>query len=92
MAYKRKNFDAYFFRTNDGHEIDLVLKFSNALWAFEFKLTSSPGAEDMKRLNATADLIRADKRFLISKSARRETGSRFVSTNMQHCLEIILNS
>lgn len=87
-----KHFDAYFFRTNDGHEIDLVLKSSKGLWAFEFKLTGSPGAEDMKRLNSTADLIKAGKRFLISKSARSEVGSGFASTNMRHCLEIILDS
>ncbi len=85
-----KNFEAYFFRTNDGYEIDLVLKFSNSLWAFEFKLTSSPGTEDMKRLNTAADLIKADKRFLISKSERQEVGSGFTSTNMQHCLKMIL--
>lgn len=86
-----KNFDAYFFRTNDGREIDLVLKLSQGLWAFEFKLTTAPSAEDMKRFNATADLIKADKRFLISKSERSAAGSKFVSTHMRHCLEIILD-
>lgn len=85
-----KNFDAYFFRTNDGYEMDLILKFSNSLWAFEFKLTGSPGVEDMKRLNFTADLIQADKRFLISKTSRIEHSPRFVSTNMRNCLEVIL--
>lgn len=87
-----KNFDAYFFRTNDGYEIDLILKFSNSLWAFEFKLTGSPGVEDMKRLNFTADLIQADKRFLISKTSRIEHSPKFVSTNMRNCLESILRA
>ncbi len=84
-----KNFDAYFFRTNDGHEIDLVLKFSGRLWAFEFKLTGSPGAEDMKRLNVAADLIGADRRFLISKCVRQEVGRKMVATDMRHCLKIL---
>ena len=85
-----KDFDAYFFRTNDGHEVDLVLKFSKGLWAFEFKLTGSPGTEDMERLNTAADLIKADKRILVSKSLRSASGSRFISTHLRHCLEIIL--
>ncbi|OGW84797.1 MAG: hypothetical protein A3C35_05780, partial [Omnitrophica bacterium RIFCSPHIGHO2_02_FULL_46_11] len=29
-------FDAYYFRTSDGSEIDLVLEFSKGRWAFEF--------------------------------------------------------
>lgn len=86
-----ENFGLYFFRTNDGHEIDLIVKFSKGLWAFEFKLTSAPGIEDMKRLNTSADLIQADKRFLISKSVRTTAGSKFTSTNIRHCLEIILD-
>ncbi len=85
-----KNFDVYFFRTNDGREIDLVLKFSKSLWALEFKLTSSPGIDDMERLNSTADLIKADKRFLISKTLKSEVGSRFISTNIHGCLEMLL--
>ena len=85
-----EDFDAYFFRTNDGYEIDLVLKFSKGLWAFEFKLTTAPGREDMERLNAAADLIKADKRLLISKSDRPTASSEFISTNMRHCLKIIL--
>lgn len=86
-----EDFDAYFFRTNDGYEIDLVLKFSRGLWAFEFKLTSAPGAEDMKRLNVAADLIKADKCLLISKSSKPTASPDFISTNMRHCLEIILD-
>jgi len=84
-----EDFDASFFRTNDGREIDLVLKFSKGLWAFEFKLTSSPGIQDMERLNATADLIKADKRILVSRSHQSEAGPRFVSTNIRHCLQLL---
>lgn len=85
-----KDFEAYFFRTNDGHEIDLVLKFPKGLWAFEFKLTSAPGREDAERLNATADLIKADKRILVSKSDRSVSGAECISTNIRHCLERLL--
>jgi predicted AAA+ superfamily ATPase len=86
-----RNFDAHFFRTSDGHEIDLILKFQKGLWAFEFKLTSSPGPEDVKRLNDTADWVKADRRILVSHSVKSAEDSRFISTNIHRCLKIILN-
>ncbi len=86
-----EDFDAYFFRTNDGREVGLVLKFRKGLWAFEFRLTSAPGVEDMNRLNTVADLIKADRRILISKSARPESSSKFISTHLRHGLELLLD-
>ena len=85
-----KPFDAYFFRTSEGYEIDLVLEFSKGRWAFEFKLTSSPSPEDMKRLNLAADLIKADKRILISRTNKLEGDSKCVSGNVRQCLKHIL--
>ncbi|OGW86460.1 MAG: hypothetical protein A3A81_02720 [Omnitrophica bacterium RIFCSPLOWO2_01_FULL_45_10b] len=83
-------FDAYYFRTSDGSEIDLVLEFSKGRWAFEFKLTSTPSPDDMKRLNAAADLIKADKRILISKTNKLDCGPNFISGNIRQCLNQIL--
>lgn len=86
-----RHFEAYFFRTSDGHEIDLVLKFSKGLWALEFKLSSSPGIEDMRRLSAAAGLIRADRSILISKTSKSDAGPKMLSTNLRHCLDVILD-
>jgi len=86
-----KNFDAHFFRSSDGYEIDLVLSFSKGLWAFEFKLTGSPKPEDAKRLNVSADLIRADRRILVTRSAHSDIGSKFLSVNIQEALRQILS-
>ncbi len=61
-------FDAFFFRTSDQHEIDLVLEFGGELWAIEVKLTASPTPGDMKRLDAAADIIAAGHRILVSKT------------------------
>jgi hypothetical protein len=44
---------SFFFRTSDGCELDLVLRIKGELWAFEIKLTTSPG----KRENGL-DLLR----------------------------------
>lgn len=86
-----ENYDAYFFRSSDGYEIDLVLKFSKGLWAFEFKLTGSPTLEDVKRLNIAADLIRADQRILITRTSYPEAGAKFLSTNIRGGLKRLLS-
>jgi predicted AAA+ superfamily ATPase len=73
---------AHFFRTADGHEVDLVLDFGARRWAIEVKLTASPGPEDMRRLNRAADLLGADKRILISRTPRSVAGEREVSCSL----------
>lgn len=60
--------EAYYLRTSDQYEIDLVLDFGHRLWAVEIKLTSRPAPADLHRLNKTADLIKADRRFLITRA------------------------
>jgi len=57
----------YFLRTGDQYEIDLVLDFGSIIWAVEVKLTTNPSISDMERLNKTADLIKADRRVLVTK-------------------------
>ena len=68
LAARDRHFDAYWFRTSDQHELDLVLDFGRELWAVEIKLTASPGPSDMDRLDKAADMIGATRRFLISSN------------------------
>jgi len=77
-----RSFDSYYFRTSDQYELDLVLDFGKALWAIEIKLTTSPGPEDMVRLDKTADLIDASRRFLISQTRRPGGNGRRVSCDL----------
>jgi len=65
-----KTFDAYYFRTSDQYELDFVVDVGKELWAVEVKLTSSPSPADMDRLNKTADMIGARRRFLVTKTNR----------------------
>ncbi len=58
----------YFFRTSDQYEIDLVLDFGGTRWAVEVKLTTHPQPQDLARLNRQADMIGAEKRFLVSQT------------------------
>jgi len=42
LVSQGKNFEAYYFRTSDQYELDLVLDLGAELWAIEVKLSSSP--------------------------------------------------
>lgn len=82
-------FQAYFLRTSDQQEIDLVLDWGRSLWAVEVKLTSAPSPHDMQLLDATADLIHADKRILVSQVRQSVEGKRQVSCNLPWLLEYL---
>ncbi len=84
-----RNFDAYYFRTSDQHELDLVLDFGKELWAADVKLTSSPSSEDMARLDKAADMIKASRRFLVSETSRPSGGSHRVSCNLPKFLGLL---
>jgi predicted AAA+ superfamily ATPase len=79
--------EAYFLRTSDQFEIDLVVKLGDELWAIEAKLTASPGPGDMKRLDRAADLIDATHRYLVSQTPRPAEGDRRGSLNLDGILE-----
>jgi predicted AAA+ superfamily ATPase len=82
-----RSFEAFYFRTNDKHELDLVLEVGGELWALEAKLTASPGPADMERLDRAADMIGASRRYLVSKT-RRTTGTvKRASCNLPWLLE-----
>lgn len=77
---------AYYFRTSDGHEIDLVLEEGRRRWAIEIKLTSSPSPEDFRRLNTNADLIDAQHRMLICRITQPVHAGKLVCTHLRDAL------
>ncbi len=79
--------EPFFFRTSDGYEIDLVLDFGSSLWAVEVKLTTSPGAGYLDRLNRTADMLNADRRILVSQTPRSHSSGDRISCNLPWLLE-----
>jgi hypothetical protein len=87
MSVRGMSFQPYYFRTSDGYELDLVLDLGRELWAFQIKLTSSPGASDMTSLNRTADMIHASRRFLISKTSAPAGDEYKASHNLASLLE-----
>ncbi len=58
---------AWYFRTSDGRELDLLLEHDGERWAVEVKLTASPGPDDVRRLNRAADMVAATRRVLVCR-------------------------
>ncbi len=84
--------DAYYFRTSDQHELDLVLDFGQELWAIEIKLTTEPGTAHMLQLDKTADMIQARRRFLVSQTARSTGDGQRVSCGLPEFLHLLVCS
>ena len=83
LASQGRHFEAYYFRTSDQHEIDLVLDFGTERWAIEVKLTASPSPADMDQLDRTAEMIGASRRFLVSQTTRSSSGDERASLNLR---------
>lgn len=64
-----RSFDAFFLRTKDGQELDLVLDLEGTRWAVEIKLTARPSPADFDSLDRRAELIGAANRVLVSRFA-----------------------
>lgn len=75
-------FEAYYFRTSDQFEIDLVLETPRVRWAIEIKLTTSPGPSDLARLNKAADMIGAERRVLVSRARTRSGTGNVVACDL----------
>ena len=81
--------NAFYVRTSDQREIDLIQELPGERWAIEVKLTSRPSRDDLASLNRNADLIEADKRFLVCRSSDLvQSGSQTVCDleGMLECL------
>jgi uncharacterized protein len=85
------HFNAFYFRTSDQHELDLVLDFGNEFWAAEVKLSASPSPEDMARLDKTAAMIGARRCFLVSRTRELSGDGRRVSCNVSDFLAQLRN-
>jgi predicted AAA+ superfamily ATPase len=79
-------FEPFFLRTSVGDEIDLLIQFSNSLWAFEIKLTSFPSPQDLDKLKHIANLVHADQCVLLSKTKKTIRSGNVVSTNLREYL------
>lgn len=86
-----RDFRPYYFRTSDRYELDLLLDMGRELWAFEIKLTGSPGPDDMDRLDKAADLVGATHRFLVTHTAHTTGDGRRVSCALPWLIHYLLD-
>lgn len=82
-------FQAAYFRTSDQQELDLVLELQGETWAIEVKLSSSPGPDDFAKLQKSADLIGASRRFLISQTAQPSGDAHRGSVDLPAFLDLL---
>jgi hypothetical protein len=90
LAAAGKNFTPYFFRTSDQYEIDLVLDFGVELWAVEIKLAGMPSNSELLRLGRAADLIKAKRRFLVSRSKEIISAGDMTACNLPEFLRLLV--
>ncbi|MGD0309219.1 MAG: ATP-binding protein [Acidobacteriota bacterium] len=81
--------EPHYFRTRDGYEVDLVFKLGSRLWAVEIKLSASPSPEDYSRFNLAADLIGADRRYLVAQVARSSLNKTGGVLSLPHLLDVL---
>lgn len=62
--------EAYFFRSSDGLECDLILESNGRREVIEFKMTSNPDPRDFGKLEKIASLVGAERQVLISRVAQ----------------------
>jgi predicted AAA+ superfamily ATPase len=79
---------AFYFRTSDGLECDLVIEFGDEREIIEIKMTSEPSMEDFRKLAKIAALTGATRQVLLSRVSDEKSvmsGDRW-STNLYQYL------
>lgn len=79
--------DAFFFRTQDGHEVDLILQVGGVREVIEIKLSSSPAPEDLVKLDALATKLQATRSILLSRTRAQHAEGRRWSVDLKTYLE-----
>jgi predicted AAA+ superfamily ATPase len=86
-AARGESCDAYFFRSHDGYEADLVLERGRVREVIEIKLTSGPTPEDLARLAKVGEMIKATQLTLLCRVGRSVTTGRQWVTNLTDYLK-----
>jgi predicted AAA+ superfamily ATPase len=90
LAANGQTCDATHFRTNDGHEVDLVLDFGNTCWVVEAKLTANPSPADLRKLDRVATMIDASRALMVCRVPEPADDGRLHCGNLESALEVLL--
>jgi predicted AAA+ superfamily ATPase len=77
----------YYFRTSDGHEIDLVLEVAGQRWAIEIKLASQARPAELEKLRRCAEWIDADRTIFVSRAKDNIDSERLNLCNLAGWVE-----
>ncbi len=89
LQHSDRDFQAHYLRTSDQREIDLVIQVGAELWALEAKLTTRPSRNDLARLNANANLIDANRTFLVCRQSRFVDGGSQIVCDLDGLVRFI---
>ncbi len=81
--------EAFYFRTQDGLEADLLLQSGKQREVIEIKLTTAPAPEDFARLEKVAALTKATRQVLLSRTPRSVAAGNRWSVNVAQYLKSI---
>ena len=90
LAAAGQRAQAFFFRTSDGYELDLLLDWGTDRWAVEVKLTSDPSTDMIGRLHRTADMVDASRRILVCRIRRSIENEKLLVTDLAGWLRRLL--
>jgi hypothetical protein len=90
LAAAGRSHQAYYLRTSDGYEIDLVLDLGGERWAIEIKLGSSPSPAEVARLEQNAKLVQATRAALVCRKHVGGEPKRILVTDVEHLLGAIV--
>ena len=90
LAAAGKRAQAFFFRTSDDYELDLLLDWGTDRWAIEVKLTSDPSTDTIGRLHRTADMVDASRRVLVCRIRRPIENRNLLVTGLAGWLRRLL--
>jgi len=76
----------FYFRTSDQHGGRPAPRLRNRLWAVEIKLTAHPTSADMARIEKAADLVKADRRILLTQTPQTASSGRSISCDLRWLL------
>lgn len=90
LAAADRHVEPYYFRTSDGHELDLVFDLDRKRWAVEVKLTSQPSPGDVRDLARKAAMVQATRSVLVSSVAREAEGGGVLSCSLPKLLSRLM--
>ncbi|OGQ90970.1 MAG: hypothetical protein A2289_00645 [Deltaproteobacteria bacterium RIFOXYA12_FULL_58_15] len=91
LSASGKSTQAFYMRTSDQYELDLVLDWGTQKWAIESKLTSNPSPQMITRLQKTAEIINARRSVLVCRVEEPIESDELLVTDLRGWMRHLLS-